>query len=442
MTDRPSRADLVAYSAPCLAMAALGLPLVVYLPKYYTADLGLSLTAVGLAFMGVRMVDIVLDPILGALMDRTDTRWGRFKPWLVGGAPVLMIASAMLFFAQPGVTVAYLWVGLLLAYGGWSVCVLAQTSWGARLSPDYDQRSRIYAWWQTANVIGLIMVLLLPVIIAQLTTAPGAGMRAMGVVVLILIPLTVGFTALRLKEPRIAGPGHMAGVADWLGLFRSSAVRRLLFADIMLGLVPGVAAALFLFYFEQMKGFKEASANALLLVYFLAALVGAPLWSRLAEPIGKHRALGCAALFYLVGQLALFLIPAGNLPAAAAAAFVAGLPYSASSVLLRAMMADVGDEERLRSGVDRTGLLYALLTGATKVGAAVAVGVTYVGLDLTGFHATGGNTPESLRGLEVLFLLLPAVLSVVAAAIVFGYPLDAARHAQVRAALDALPPET
>ena len=236
-----------------------------------------------------------------------------------------MLASSLLFFARPGVGILYLWAGLLLAYGGWSVCVLAQTSWGARLSPDYDQRSRVYAWWQTANVSGLILVLLLPVVIARFTDAPGAGMRGMGAVVLVLIPLTVGFTALRLKEPP-RGAGHMAGLADWLGLFRSSAVRRLLAADVVLGLVPGVAAALFLFYFEQMKGFRESASNALLLVYFIAALVGAPLWSRLADQIGKHTALGWAALFYLVGQAALFLIPNGHLPAAVAAAFVAGLP--------------------------------------------------------------------------------------------------------------------
>jgi len=435
--SRPSRADLAAFAAPCLALAALGLPLVVYLPHYYSAELGLSLSAVGVAFMAVRLIDIGLDPILGALMDRTRTRWGRFKPWLVAGAPILMAATAMLFFARPGVSVAYLWAGLLLGYGGWSVCVLAQTSWGATLSPDYDQRSRIYAWWQTANVIGLIGVLLLPVIIARVTEDPGAGMRGMGWLVMALIPTTIGLTAWRLKEPVPATRSEVASLKEWLDLFRSDAVRRLMLSDVVLGLVPGVAAALFLFYFHQIKQLPQASANAALLLYFVAALVGAPLWSRLATRVGKHRALGFAALFYVIGQAGFLILPPGSLPLAAVAAFVAGLPYSAASVLLRAMMADVGDEERLRTGQDRTGLLYALLTGATKVGAAVAVGVTYVGLDLAGFKAQGGNSEAALLGLQLLFLALPAALSLWAAAILFRYPLDAGRHAAVRAALDA-----
>lgn len=432
----PSRVSLACFSAPCLALAALGLPLVVYLPNHYAKTLGVDLAAVGAAFMVVRLLDIAVDPVLGAMMDRTSTRWGRFKPWLVAGGPVLMASTAMLFFAQPGVGVARLTFGLLLAYVGWSICVLAQTSWGALLSTDYRQRSRVYAWWQTANVIGLLLVLVTPVVLTQGDAEPGAAVRGMGVAVLILLPLTIATAAFGVKEPPPGPPAHAAGLTVWWDLFRSKAVRRLMLSDIVLGLVPGVAASLFLFYFQQAKGFSEGDTNILLLCYFLAALVGAPLWSRLADGIGKHTALAFASLFYLVGQTALWLLPPQHFALGVAAAFLAGLPYSASSVLLRAMMADVADEERLNTGADRTGLLYAFLTSATKVGAALAVGITFIGLDqLADFKPEGGNTPGALLGLEIMFLVVPAALSLVAAALLFGYPLDAARHAAVRAAL-------
>lgn len=436
MATVPSRFTLACFSAPCLALAALGLPLVVYLPNHYAKTLHVNLAAVGAAFMVVRLLDIAVDPVLGALMDRTRTRWGRFKPWLVAGGPVLMAATAMLFFAQVGVGVTWLTFGLLLAYVGWSICVLAQTSWGARLSTDYKQRSRVYAWWQTANIVGLLLVLVTPVLIAQASSAPGAGVRGMGVAVLVLIPLTIAVAAFGVQEPAPGPASRSAGLKDWWDLFRSKAVRRLMLSDVILGLAPGIMASLFLFYFEQAKGFSEAETNILLLAYFIAALAGAPLWSRLADRIGKHTALAWAALFYLAGAAALWRLPAGAFHIGLGAAFLAGLPYSASSVLLRAMMADVADEERLKTGSDRTGLLYAFLTSATKIGAALAVGVTFIGLDkLARFNPEGGNTPAAMLGLEITFLALPAVLSVIAAAVLFGYPLDAARHAEVRAAL-------
>ena len=77
------------------------------------------------------------------------------------GAPLLFISGWFLFFAKPGVSPAYLTVWLAVAYAAFSICVLSQTAWGSLLSQDYDQRSRIYGWWQTANVIGVLLALVL-----------------------------------------------------------------------------------------------------------------------------------------------------------------------------------------------------------------------------------------------------------------------------------------
>jgi Na+/melibiose symporter-like transporter len=106
------------------------------------------------------------------------------------------------------------------------------------------------------------------------------------------------------------------------------------------------------------------------------------------------------------------------------------------------MMADAADEARLRSGQDRTALLYALLVGTAKIGAALAVGLTFVGLDkLAGFDPAGAHDgPLAKLGLQLFFLALPAVLFVLAALILIGYPLDRRRHQQIREALAAISP--
>ena len=168
----------------------------------------------------------------------------------------------------------------------------------------------------------------------------------------------------------------------------------------------------------------------------MAALVGAPLWSRLSSSIGKHKALVVASIVYAVTQSALVIWPAVSLPLLAVGLFFAGLPYAAAGVLLRAMLADVGDEERLRTGIDRTGLLYAVLAGTNKVGYALAVGVTYFGLDALGFKAGGtDNSPQALVGLQVLYGVLPGLLAIIAAWTVRGYRLDEASHSAIREAL-------
>jgi Na+/melibiose symporter-like transporter len=90
---RLTNGELALFAAPCLGLGAIGVPLSVYLPSFYSAQLGLNLSAVGLAFMAVRLIDIGVDPALGVLMDHSRTRFGRFRPWLATGVPLLMLAA-------------------------------------------------------------------------------------------------------------------------------------------------------------------------------------------------------------------------------------------------------------------------------------------------------------------------------------------------------------
>ena len=443
---RQPASTLAAFAGPTLPLAALGLPLVVYLPEYYSNALGLPLAAVGAAFMGVRLLDILFDPFIGGVMDRTRSKWGRFRPWLVAGAPLLILATWMLFMAERGIGVGYLWFWLIVMYAGLSICVLAHTAWAAVLSSDYNQRSRIYTWWQAGNVVGMILVLVLPPLLESAVGGDhAAGIQAMGWFIIILLPLTIGAALWRTPEPVAPVERHRAGLREYAALLKRPTVQRILIADLLLGLAPGITGALFFFYFERVKDFDKAEAGILLLVYFLSALVCAPLWTRLARNIGKHKALSIAGVVYAIVQAGIVFMPVGNFWVAVPLLVLAGLPYSAGPFLLRSMLADVGDEERLVSGADRTGLLYAILAGTAKLGYALAVGITFVALDALGFNAGGGGDPRAgMMGLQALFVIAPAVLGLLAAWVCFGYPLDAARHAEIREqlALRDLPPPT
>ena len=446
-SGRQPTSTLAAFAGPCLPLAALGLPIVVYLPEYYSNALGLPLAAVGAAFMGVRILDILFDPIMGGVMDRTRTRWGRFRPWLALSAPLLMLATYMLFMARPGVGVGYLWLWLVVVYAGLSIGVLAHTAWGAVLSADYNQRSRIYTWWQGGNVVGMIFVLMLPPILAAVAgSGHAAGVQSMGWFIIALLPLTIGAALARVPEPAAPTQVHRSGLREYVGLLKRPTVQRILVADLLLGLAPGITGALFFFYLERVKDFSKGEAGILLLIYFVSALVCAPVWTMLAKRISKHRALSVAGVVYAVVQAAIVILPPGVFWLAVPGMILAGLPFSAGPFLLRSMLADAGDEERLANGADRTGLLYAILAGTAKLGYALAVGITFPLLQLLGFNPQGGGDPQAgLLGLQLLFVVAPAVLGLLAAWVCFGYPLDARRHAEIRDQLalrDGIPPPT
>jgi len=436
--ERRSNWTLAALAAPCLPLAGLGLPLVVYLPEYYASELGLSLTAVGAAFGAVRLLDMAFDPYIGGVMDRTRSRFGRFKLWFAISAPILMLASYMLFMAKPGVSSLYLWAWLLVVYAGVSIAGLSQLSWAAVLSPQYDQRSRIYGWWQAGNVVGMIFVLTLPALLPLLgVKGHNSGVQAMGWFIVILMPITVALALWKVPEPQVVSEVKKSGFREYLALFKRPSVVRILLADLLIGTGPAITGALFFFFFGRVKGFTHGEASLLLLIYFIGGLVGAPVWTWLSYRISKHRALAVSGFVYAAMTMCSLLIPQGAMAPAAILMFLIGVPYAAGAFLLRAMMADIGDEERLASGVDRTGLLYAILSGTVKVGSAAAVFITFPLLQMLGFDPKGQGIDAGLDGLAVLFAAVPAAMAVIASLIVWGFPLTSERHAQIRAALAA-----
>ena len=426
-------AALAAFVAPCLPLAAVGLPLVVQLPAFYVRHVGLPLATVGLVFMLIRLADIALDPFLGGLMDRTRTRFGRFRPWLLAGAPLVMLATVMMFWAKPGSGPGYLALWLIVMAAGFSICTLAQTAWAARLSRDYDQRSRIYGWWQGANMVGMLLILLLPAIVSMRVKDDGAaGVAAMGWAIWAMVPLAFGLAVWKAPEPPPA-PGEPVSWRHAPALLRRPAVIRLLLADLAFGMAPGVNGALFLFFFRQAKGYEEGPANLMLLTYFVFGLIGAPLWSRLAEKTDKHRALAYSALYMAVTHVAVLLLPPLPFLAVLPGMAAVGLAYGAGPILLRSMVADATDELRAETGREGAGLLYSLFVSTSKVGYALSVGVAFQALALVGFQAAEGaaNTPGALMGLTLVYIAGVSGFCLLGAALVWRYPLDRARHAAI-----------
>jgi Na+/melibiose symporter-like transporter len=168
-------------------------------------------------------------------------------------------------------------------------------------------------------------------------------------------------------------------------------------------------------------------------------LVGAPLWTWIAKRKGKHVALIAACLYAAISQPLIMMLPEGHFVLAGVGMAAAGIVYTSAAYLLRAMMADIGDEDLLRTGQDRTGLLYALVTLTGKAGYALAVGVTFVGLGQVGFESKLGadNSDTAILGLTLLFIGLPTVINLIGAAILRGYPIDAQRTGELQAAIAA-----
>jgi GPH family glycoside/pentoside/hexuronide:cation symporter len=433
---------LATFAAGALPVGALVTTLGVYLTNYYASHIGIPLAAVGGAFMMVRLLDISIDPLLGMAMDWTRTRVGKYRPWLAASAPLLLFTVWMIYFPDKGVGTGYLIGWLVLLYLGYSMLTLSQAAWGAALVAEYHQRSRVYGWIQAVAVVGAIGVLLVPALLPLAwKSVPFKGVPLMGCFIFAAIicgALTTVFLAAEPEKPVLA-KSERFGPRDYLALVARPEMLRIMCADMFCTLGPAITAPLYLFFFEQARGYTPVQANYLLLFYIVAGLFGPAFWARVARRFGKHQSIRIASVCYVAAQTTLLMLPKAHVYPMMAAMFSVGFVASAFAFLVRAMIADVSDEVRLETGKDRTGLLYALVTSTNKIGGTVSVGVAYAILPLFGFNPAEGaiNTSEAIWGLQACYLVPPVVCVLIGGLAMWGYKLDEKRHAEVRIALSA-----
>lgn len=438
---------LLAFGLPGMPLAGIVLVFGVYLPRFYVG-LGNDFLAVAGAIAVVRFIDIWLDPFLGLAMDRTRTPIGRYRPWLIAGAPITMLGVYQLLNPQGPVGSGYLVLWMLVAYAGVSMLNLSLAAWASVLAGGYHERSRVYGVTQGLAVLGAIGLALLPALThGAIVLGKAASMAKVGWIIVIAIPILVAISATLTPE-RAAPVAARASfrLKDMLSLARRPAMLRIVLADLALTLGPGTTAPLYVYFFHDAKGFGIAEVGFLLIFYIGAGLIGAPFWGRVATRLGKHRTVQVACVAYAVSQTTLMALPRvwpGHqmLDAAPTIAgmFAVGFCASAFLLLIRAMVADVVDETRLETGHDFTSLLFSLVTTTTKIGTVITVVIVFPVLKAVGYNGKEGavNSAHAIFGLEMCYLFAPIILVFFGGAMFFGYRLDATRHGAIRAALDA-----
>jgi len=424
-------AMLLAYAAPAVPLALLGLPLTVHLPAFWAGDMGLSLAMVGAILTVVRLFDAVADPLVGRWSDRI----GRRKPFIAAALPVAGVGVAGLFFPPEGAGALWLLGFSVLVALGWTLMSLPYQAWGAELSGDYAERARITGWREGAAILGIVLSAALPAVLGLSGAAATLAMLA-ALTLGLALPLVL-WMLVRVPEAVRRTTTHASLRAALRMAARNAPFRRLLAAWLVNGIANGLPAALFLLLVAHVLLAPEA-AGPLLLLYFLAGIAGLPLWTWLAARRGKHVAW-CIAMLWACAAFAFVpLLGPGAVVGFAVICVASGLGLGADMALPPAIQADVVDLDELESGENRAGLFFAAWTMAQKAGQALAVGIAFPLLELVGFRTEGGNGEGALMALVALYCVLPVVLKLAAVGMMWRFPLTAARQAEIRAKLPSV----
>ncbi len=363
---RISNGTLAAYSAPALPIAAFVAPLGIYGPPFFATEMGLGLATTGAVFMVARFWDLGTDPLMGVISDKFPSRWGRRRHWMVLSVPVLLIATALVMFPQylvgDSLSATYLLASLFLLYLGYTMLSISHMAWGAELSADYHERSRIQGWREFAHLISMASILLILAVLEQSGYALSATlkMNSMGAYVLILLPIAILIAVTRVGEPPVQSNSPRA-----LGFVRSLKILagnpyflRILLSDLLIHVPSGIRGSLYIFYVSAVIGMPEWSA-IIILSYFLAGPLAVPLWMRLSRRMSKHGAAALAVFLHMAVTAAYMIPGKGDALLFAALFFSSGIVYAGVPFMIRSMVADIVDYDRLQTGQDRTALYYA-----------------------------------------------------------------------------------
>ncbi len=399
--------QLLAYGLFGLPLALVALPVYVMTPPLYAGSLGLPLAQVGAILLAARVLDAFIDPALGRWMDAS-RGYARFivlsLPLLLAGFVALLLPPQM----ATGTLAAWFGASLVLVYAGFSLATIAHQSWGASLTQQRGERARLAAAREGCALVGVVLAAVLPAL---------AGLKALALAFALLLVVTC---ALLLRAaPKAAAAGAGGHDTHWLLPLSVKRFRWLLAIYALNGIAAAIPATLFLLFASDRLQLGQ-EAPLFLVLYFVAAAIALPLWTKLAARLGEARAWLAAMLLAIAAFLWTVLIDAGALLPFAAICVLTGAALGADLALPPALLAGVIGSAG-HAGA-REGSYVGLWSWMTKMNLALAAGLALPLLDWLGY-APGSTNEAALSALTVGYAVLPCGLKLAAAALLWRAPL-------------------
>ncbi|WP_133716085.1 MFS transporter [Methylocaldum gracile] len=435
--DRPPlhHKIMLYYASPHLTHAVATLPVALFVPAFYADDMALPLAGVGMAIAASRALDMVSDPLIGILSDRLKTRWGRRKPWIAIGTPLLMLSAWMIFAPAGKVSLLYLFVWASLLFFAFTLVDLPHKAWGAELSTDYTERTHVAAWREGLGALGQILFLGVLSVLDYLGYVENRDqLRVIAIIIVVSLPPLVTVALAKVPEfPSEELAGERLG--GWAGLrlvLRNQAFMRTLITLLLLGTAVLIQATLHRLVLTHVVGRPDIFAT-MILAENLVSLAMVPVWMGIANRIGKHRAIILAALWIGLWSLGFPWVDRGDTVLYVTLIILRGASLASIFMLANSIAADVVDHDIVASGRQRTGLFFAVWGIAIKL--AVALGVL-LGTALPAAFGFEPSAPvqsaEAKKWLLVIYGWLPCLVIALGLPIMWNFPIDRIRQRALR----------
>ncbi|MGB2964380.1 MAG: glycoside-pentoside-hexuronide (GPH):cation symporter [Anaerolineales bacterium] len=431
MTKQLTRRQKIMYGAGDIGFSLTSTILGVYFLFFMIEVVGLRPGIAAIPIGIGKVWDFVNDPIFGYISDRTRTRWGRRRPYLLFGALPLALTFTMLWyrpdFESTVALVVYYSVAYIIFEASATLLYMPYFALTPELTSDYDERTSLTSYRMFFSILGSLMAFTLPLIIVGSFTPENAPkVLLMGAIfgLMSALPMFLTFFGTEEREDLI----DLEKPTLWESIksvWKNIPFRYGLGIFLATWISVDILQSSLLFYVKYVVQ-REPQNDIIMATIFVIAMFALPIWNWVSERWSKRYAYMYGIAFWAVVQLALIsLTPNTPLGFLLVLCSMAGIGVSAAHVLPWAILPDAIEWYEYQTGERHEGMFYSVTTLARKITSAVSV--TFIGpiLELTGYQPNvAQQNAEALRGIKLVIGPLPALLLGLGIFIAYKYPLD------------------
>jgi GPH family glycoside/pentoside/hexuronide:cation symporter len=433
--------EKIAYGLGDTASNIIFQSVMLFLTYFYTDIFGLSPAVVGTLFLVVRIFDAVTDPLMGALTDRTKTRWGSFRPYLLWLAVPFGIASVLAFstpdLSEDGKTI-YAYVTYTLLMLAYTAINIPYSALGGVLTADPKERVSVQSY---RFVFGMLGGLLVAAFTFPLVEIFGDGDKAKGYQLTMMAMSALGIILFLLcfagTKERISIPESQKTTftSDLKSLWQNDQWRILCLAAFCL-LTGMVLRSTLAIYYVKYFLMREDLMTTFVTIGMIGNIFGVALAQSLAKRVCKIKAyIGLQLIAAAICVLS-FFIQSDQVALAMIMYFLWGFFLQMATPLLWAKMADVVDYGHFKTGIRITGMVYSAIVFFIKMGLALGGAMAGWLLAYYGYQADVAQSETTKQGILLSFTLLPALGSVLVAGVMRWYTLDTQKVALIHNSIE------
>jgi Na+/melibiose symporter-like transporter len=432
--DRLPAYLLLAYGSLALPLCLAEIPIILYLPAFYARELRIGAGLVGTIFLLARLWDGLSDILVGWLSDRSTSRFGRRRPWIILGAPFLMVSTWFLCNPPKSVGFGYLALWAALFYTAFTAVKIPHLSWGTELATDYVERSRVTTFRESFTMIGSALFVSLPLLFLGEAPQFRQVLWLIAISVLASVPVAVAALWRLVPDPAHTVPCSTPLLRDLTALRKDGIFTRFVTARFLFALEEGVTNSLLAFSFSVGLALTNREFFWVILVLYVATLCAMPNTLRLAARVEKHILLAGGVAVQAVVYAVILAVRPNHLAVVMCLYAVIGVVNTAMLSLPTSILADIIDVGELRWGDRRSGTYVAVDNLLYKIGLALGVGLSFGLLALVGFDpSASAHDRADVRHILLLGFGLPSVLSIPVVVLYLTHPITRALQQKLRA---------